>query len=297
MSNQVSTTKPQVAAQNHLTSLSPLKIADDPKVAEKFMTLYSAIHGANNAKAFYEAEKFNFANVIQDSPDLQACDKMSLYGCFLDVSVNGLSFDTTKKLVYMVAYNQNIGTKEKPQWVKKAKLHISPYGELLIRQRVGQVKHVDNPKLVFKGDVFREITDEHGTKVHHEANHENRNNEIIACFVRIIRPDGSIDFKVLYRDEFENLRKQSKTPDGGSYKNNYAGMFMAKTIKHAFKTYSKVKVGQFSALETAIEEVDEIDYNLDADSGPVNHEAEMEDSEPQIQDAEMMPEEEEEDTF
>lgn len=72
-------------------------------------------------------------------------------------------------------------------------------------------------------------------------------------------------------------------------------MFMAKTIKHAFKTYSKVKVGQFSALETAIEEEPEIDYNLDSD--PVNHEAEMEDSEPEIQDAEMMPEEDEEETF
>ncbi|MBK7883033.1 MAG: recombinase RecT [Chitinophagaceae bacterium] len=43
--------------------------------------------------------------MIQENAKLAECSKLSLYGCFLDVAVNGLSFDPTMKHVYLVPYN------------------------------------------------------------------------------------------------------------------------------------------------------------------------------------------------
>lgn len=45
--------------------------------------------------------------------------------------------------------NVNVGSKDTPQWVKRASLGLfSPYGELAIRQRAGQIKYADNPVIV-----------------------------------------------------------------------------------------------------------------------------------------------------
>lgn len=285
------------AVGGYLNNLSPLKIVEDPKVGNKFIALFNGVHGTKSGEAFYHAEKFNFTKVLQENEELQKCDKLSLYGSFLDVAVNGLSFDPTKNLVYLVPFNVNIGTRNNPKWVKKAKLHISPYGELLIRQKVGQIKHADNPVLVYEGDEFRVTTTETGTRVFHECNYGNRTDKLIACFLRIVRNDDTVDFKVMTVEELEIIRKSSKTPNGPSWTNAYGGMFMAKVIKHAFKTYPKVRVGQFSALETQIEDVEtEIDYSLDNGSD-LDHHAEMENGEPVTEDVHAEVIDEENETF
>lgn len=269
---------------NHISNLSPLKLADDPKVANKFISLFNAVHGAKHGETFYNAEKFNFVKVLQENEALQKCDKISLYGAFLDVAVNGLSFDPTKNLVYLVPYNVNIGTKENAKWIQKVKVHISPYGELLIRQKCGQIKHADNPVLVYEGDSFKVTTTEAGTKVYHEANFGKRSGKLVACFLRIVRNDDSVDFKIMTVEELEIIRKSSKTGDGPAWTNAYGGMLMAKTIKHAFKTYPKVRIGQFSELESTVEDTTgELDYGLDSDEGSSMQEYEdLENGEPVV---------------
>ncbi len=264
--------KNQVKVGNHLERLSPLQLVKDEKIAKKFMQLYGAIHG-KKADAFYQAEQFNFIKVLQENVALQKCDKLSLYGAFLDVAVNGLSFDPTKKLVYLVPYGN------------KAKLQISPYGELLIRQQTGQIKHADNPVLVYENDDFEVTTDGNGTTVTHKKNFKETGGEIIACFLRIVRNDDTVDFKVLTAEELEQIRSFSKSPNSAAWTKGYAGMFMAKTIKHAFKTYAKVRIGQFSQLETDVEEAEEISYDLEegADAGFVDEHAEMEANEVEVE--------------
>ena len=78
-----------------LNQLNPLMIADDSRVEQKFILMYNAIWGTGQGTQIYEKEKFNFRKILQDKPELQRCSPLSLYGCFLDIAVNGLSLDPT----------------------------------------------------------------------------------------------------------------------------------------------------------------------------------------------------------
>ncbi len=233
-----------------LEKTSPSGIPAVRSVAERFENLYVTIHNNANAKAFYEAEKFHFAKLVNDSKDLSACTKLSLYGCFLDVAISGLSFDPSFKHVYLVSYNTNVGTKQDPKWEKRAQLQISGQGELLLRMRQGQVKYVDNPVLVYEGDDFSFGTVGGNIVVNHMANLSKRTDKIIAGYLKITRNDGSTDYKVMTREEIEGLRRFSKDPNSKAWTDGFAGMFTAKLIKHAFKNYPKLRVGQNTVQET-----------------------------------------------
>lgn len=252
------------------SNASAAQIISNGDVADRFRKLYKTIHGikdANRADAFYQAEKFHFLKLINDSANIQACSKLSLYGIFMDVAVSGLSFDPSMKHLYVVPFSTNIGTKDAPKWEKRASLMISGYGELLLRQLQGQVKYADNPVVVFEGDDFRFGTMDGKTVVEHMACIPRKSDNIIAAFIKITRYDDSIDYKVMAMEDIEKLRKFSKDPKSKAWTDGLKGMVEAKTIKHAFKNYPKVRVGDFSKLasETVDEEVVEdqvIDYGV-----------------------------------
>lgn len=231
------------------------KIADLQPVVDKFQHLYSVMHGSNAAAAAikYEAEKFHFNKLLSDNPKLAACTKLSLYGCFIDMAVNGLSFDPALKHAYLVPQGFRLSPKGvKPeQWEQRATLMISGYGELLLRQQQGQIKYADNPVCVYEGDEFTYGTTKGEIFLEHKAKFPRTSENIIACYVRIERADSSIDYKVLSIGEIEKLQAQSKQPDAPSWSENLRGMIEAKTIKHAFRSYPKVKLGgNFTKVQT-----------------------------------------------
>lgn len=258
-------------AMVHLENLPPLKLADDQRVAGKFVDIYNKVHGNQMGGHVYEVEKFHFIKQLTEKEDLQKCSKLSLYGAFMDVAVQGLSFDPTKRLCYLVPYNVNAGTKDQPKWEKRASLQISPYGELYLRQYYGQIKTADNPVVVFEGDEFEVITTETGRVVKHLAKYPRESERIIACFVRIVKHDGTIDFGIIDELEMDRLKAYSAKKNNGKANALYGtdgkqfdtGFLIAKTIKHAFKAYPKVKLrGQFTKLETEVEEEEVINYDL-----------------------------------
>lgn len=244
-----------------IQTATPSQLIQSEPVADRFKQLYQVIHGRANGTQIYETEKFHFLKMLQENQNISQCTKLSLYGCFLDVAVNGLSFDPGMKHLYLVPYNINVGTKESPKWEKRASLQISGYGELALRKRFGQIKYADNPVLVYDGDSFG-----HGTKdgkpfLEHVAKFPRQSENIIACYLTITRNDGSVDYKVLSIEEVMKLRKFSKDPNSKAWTDGLPGMVQAKTIKHAFKAYPKVRVGEFSQLasETIDEEAEVID--------------------------------------
>lgn len=256
-----------------IQTASPAQLIDSPAVANRFKDLYSVIHGIKDtriAEAFYTAEKFHFLKSINDSAPLQACTKLSLYGIFMDVAVSGLSFDPSMKHLYIVPYNVNVGTRDQPKWEKRAALQISGLGELLLRQMQGQVKYADNPVVVFEGDEFRYGCKDGKTIVEHMACIPRKSENIIASYICITRHDNSKDYKVMSIDDINRLRKFSKDPNSKAWTDGLKGMVEAKTIKHAFKNYPKVRMGEFSKLssETIDEEVEDatipsVDYGFD----------------------------------
>ena len=127
-----------------LNQLNPLILADDNRVEQKFILMYNAIWGTDQGVQIYEKEKFNFRKILQDKPELQRCTPLSLYGCFLDIAVNGLSLDPTgRPHCYILSRNTKTGYKDQQGndiYEQRAYLSISGYGELVMRQRAGQVR-------------------------------------------------------------------------------------------------------------------------------------------------------------
>lgn len=234
---------------------SPSQIPAIPEIADRFKHLYSIIHPGAKSDVFYEAEKFHFMKLVKDSAILSECTKLSLYGCFLDVAVSGLSFDPSFKHLYLVPYNVNAGTKTQPKWEKRASLQISGYGELVLRQLQGQIKYAENPVLVYDGDEFSYGTRNDRFFVQHVSNLSKRTERIIACYIKLVRHDGNSDYKVITTDDMARFRKFSKDQNSKAWVDGEGGMWIAKCIKHAFKNYPKVRTGEFSAL--ASNEVDE----------------------------------------
>lgn len=257
-------TKPMSFIQK-LEASRPSEIVTIPEVANRFKHLYFMMH-RGNGEIRYEAEKFHFAKLLQEKTDLQQCTKLSLYGCFLDAAVNGLSFDPAAKHLYVVSFNINVGTKHDPKWEKRATLMVSGIGELMMRMKQKQIRYADNPVLVYEGDHFKFGTDRKGFYVEHTAAVPRQTDNIIACYIRLERLDGTSDYKVMTIDEIERLRKFSKDPNSKAWTDGLPGMIQAKVIKHAFRTYPKLQYGDFSTLaSTSIDEEEQsvaIDYGI-----------------------------------
>ena len=264
----MSTNVGKVGLVQKLEQTSPSQIVNLPEVANRFKDLYALMNGGNNktAEIKYESEKFHFAKLIQDNKPLQECTKLSLYGCFLDMAVNGLSFDTAMKHAYVVAFSNNVGTRDNPKWEKRATLMVSGYGELHIRTAQGQIKYADNPILVYENDMFKHGTKDGKVFLEHLATYPRTSDNIIACYIRLERPDSTVDYKVLSIEEIMKLKKFSKDPNSKAWTDGLPGMVQAKTIKHAFRSYPKVKLGQFSQLQSETIEAEPervIDYGID----------------------------------
>lgn len=266
---------------DHLNNLTPQQMVQDPKITEKFVTLYNAVHGSKQGEIFYAAEQFYFMKQIQEVSGLKDCSKLSLYGCFMDVAVNGLSFDPTKKQIYIIPRNHKTGAVDaqgKEIWEKRAGLMISPYGELTLRMKSGQIKYADNPVIVYEGDKFS-IKDSGGQKtVEFEMQIPRKQGaKIVASFIKIVRADGSVDYSYLLPEDIERLKGYSSRQNygkpnalyGGDNGDIDSGFLAAKTIKHAFKSYPKVRKGDFSELEE-IEPAPLTRINYDIDTPPNN---------------------------
>lgn len=245
------------------------KIPEIPQIALRFKTLFAKIHPGGKSDIFYEAEKFHFAKLIAESPKLQACTAFSLYGCFIDTAVNGLSFDPSFKHQFLIPQAFNIGTKQEPVWEQRATIQISGPGELVLRVKQGQVKYADNPVLVYEGDEF-----EYGTKndklfLNHTVKLPRKSNHIIAAYVRVVRTDGSVDHKMIDEKDMERFRKASKQGNSPAWVDGIAGMWLAKVVKHAFsKTYPKVRTGDFSSLASNVVDAGADDVEMIENDAP-----------------------------
>jgi phage RecT family recombinase len=226
----------QLSVLQKIDQAQPMQIVNIPEVGNRFKQLYKTIHRSDQADAFFEAEKFHFNKLLNENQRLSSCTKLSLFGCFLDVAVSGLSFDPSFKHLYMVPYGN------------KAQVQISGPGELRLRMMQGQIKHVDNPVLVYEGDEFSFGTVNGQFVVNHMANLAKRTNKILAGYLKITRNDGSVDYKVMTAEELEQLRKFSKDPNSKAWTDGYKGMFETKLIKHAFKNYPKIRIGENTQL-------------------------------------------------
>lgn len=274
-----------------LNTAKPVEIVDIEEVKNKFISMYNAIHGTEKGEMIYHKEAFNFKKALAENPVLKECSPLSLYGVFLDINVNGLTLEQgSKPDCYIITRNYKTGQKDsqgRDIYEKRASLQVSPYGELKLRMRAGQIKYADNPVIVYDCDTFEIGLNDRGKQVvlaYKKHSNRPKDSKIVACFVRIERPDGSFEMPYLDQDDISRLkgyssRQNSKWDDvqrkmvpgnaNALYTSNNGqidtGFLAAKTIKHAFSTYPKVPTGKFSSLQEDFNQV-EIDYGIDPEA-------------------------------
>ena len=247
-----------------LKTMKAFDIANSEIVREKFITIYDTLWGAGTGEPAYERESIYFNKILRDNPELQRCTSFSLFTAFIDLAVCGLTLEQgTRALCYLQLKNANIGTKASPIWEPRAVLTISAYGELVLRERAGQIRHADNPVLVYSNDEFS-FSDRNGQKmVEYTCHLPHTGQRIIACYLRITRADGTIDYSVMTEEDWVRLAQYSAKNNRRDHRANElygvdangvvnidSGFLMAKCVKHAFKTYRKVRIGRGTELQS-----------------------------------------------
>lgn len=271
-----------------LNALPATKIVENENVERKFIQMYNAIWGSQMGEQIYHKEVFNFQKVLRENPAVAECTKMSLFGCFLDMAVNGLSLDNTSHPhCYLIPRNVKTGHKDErgyDTYEKRASVSVTGYGELTMRMRVGQIRYADNPVIVYEGDIFSISLDNGVKKITYSAAIPRRSSKVLGAFIRIVRCDGSEDYQWLLEGDIQRLAKFS-AKNNSYYKNGQRvegkanelysshdggvdpGFLENKMIKHAFDAYPKVRTGKYTMMATEQEEEDTIDYGFVSEDG------------------------------
>lgn len=205
-----------------INSTAPGKIAELEMVKEKFIKNYNLSNGSTQGDLMYHRQLVYFNQNISNVAALQNCDKFSLYACFVTAAVNGYSFDPEDNEVYLVPF------KGKAVLMRQAGAHIRRL------QKTKQVSYVDQPRLVYRGDLFEM---ENGRVIKHIEKLES--DEIIAGYVRFILDGrGTEKFFIYRKSDWESWKKKSLNPNGDTWNDNgqvNAGFLRTKIIKHACK--------------------------------------------------------------
>lgn len=277
-----------------INKLQPQEIATNEFVRNKFIQIYDAMwtpSTGTSGEAAYERESRNFNRILAEKEDIRKnCTRFSIFTSFLDVAISGLSLDPgARAQTYLLSRSIAVDSYVDQQGQKRNRyethcvLTISGFGELLYRARVGQIRHADNPVIVYEEDEF-EFGERNSNKfVNYTCRLPHKSGNITACFIKITRADGSVDYAVMLPEDwarlagfserqnrkydYQNKRWLEGSPNAlygkqkdGSLKID-TGFLVAKCIKHAFKSYPKARVGRTTQLES--QQVDDIDINND----------------------------------
>jgi hypothetical protein len=249
---------------DQLNQLDPIRLVDDEAVRENFIRTFAKIHGKSETDAamVYEREAMYYKKAVSADEKLKQCTRLSLYSVFLEIAINGLSIQPgSKSEAYLEARGTKAGgTRENPVYVQTAFLRITAYGELNLRIMAGQIVRMMNPVVLYEGDFFQPTTNDNGVLiVKYTPAIPRKSKKIIGAYVRILLPDGSSDFKWLLEDDYDRLKKYATTKtQNGSYTNPLyssenggidPGFLEAKTIKHAMRAYTKLRIGENVAFD------------------------------------------------
>lgn len=258
--------------ENIFEKLNKAQHEQIPDIAhDKFVQVYSQKFGEQNAEAFYEEQRGFFLNELTSGSYkdlLKEAKGTSIYFAFLFLAINNLSLEKgLSTTCYLECRSVKIGEKvdEKTQkrfniYERNAVITVTGYGEIVLRQRAGQIRSVDNPKVVYDCDSLRYGEREGKSFLEYEkAIPRPAGAKIIACYVRIVKADGTVDYFVLDTDEMVRLRQYSGKSNWGKANALYGtqqdcsdidtGFLKSKTVKHAFKGYPKLSIGAGGALE------------------------------------------------
>lgn len=250
---------------NWIEQIDPARLPEHEKVKAQWINTFSKIHKKSEAEAeaAYHKESLYWRKLVSADEKLKSCQKLSLYSAFMELADLGLSIQPgSKSQCYLESRGVKVGKDStgKDQWGQLCYVRITAYGELDKRIASGQIIRMKNPVVIYDGDRFQPCTNSRGElTIDYKPCIPRQSSVITGCWVCIELPGGSLDFKWLLVDDIERLKKYATTKtQSGSYTNPLytkenggidPGFLEAKTIKHAMRAYTRLKVGDNVVLE------------------------------------------------
>ncbi len=247
-------------------------LVDQQPIKDSFIDTLVRMHrfSQDDAEATYEREARYYKRAVSASPKLKNATGISLCSAFFELAITGLSIQPGGK---SEAFIESRGTKtgrqvnNKDEYVEVAALAISAYGELNMRIKAGQIIRMSNPIVIYANDVFKPKTNGRGELyVEYEAEIPRTTKVIIGSWVAVHLPNNGIDFKWLLQDDIDRLKNYSIPKYNGATANKLysandgqidPGFLEAKTIKHAMRAYTKLKVSDNVVFEGDDQEDDQ----------------------------------------
>lgn len=212
--------KRHLAIVEVIRKTAPASIAELDFVRDKYIQNYNFTHKSKVGEMMYHRQLIHFKQLIAESDKLKACDPFSLYACFLTAAVNGDSLDPNDEETYLIPL------------AGKARLWPQVKSRVKRLRNSGQVRFLDQAKLVYKGDEF---VVEGGRVVRHAEKFESE--EIIAGYVRFVLDDAGTDKYFIYRkSDWQAWRAKSPQAGGENWNTNnqpLPSFLRTKLIKHA----------------------------------------------------------------
>ena len=214
-----------------MAGLSPLEVRD---VWESVLPIFEpALPKHFNPAAFVQT-----AAIVSMNEKLMECDALSVINAAMNAATLGLTLSPQLGEAYIVPYNVNIGTREKPVWKKMAQFQIGFNGYKAIGWRSGLL--VDfHAAVVQGGDIFQY---EYGSKKflrHVPELTGDSKRPMTRVYASANLKNGGFIFEVMTRDAVELLRRknrdQKEEPSGAWV--NYNSMAKAKVTKPLFRNY------------------------------------------------------------
>jgi recombinational DNA repair protein RecT len=253
-------------------------MVEQGNIKEKFCGILRKMHKFDDemCSTVYERESLYFKQALNVNEKLQQCTYISRYSAFLDIAVLGISLQPgTKSESYLEARATKIADSK---YVSTCYLRITAYGELNIRMRCGQIIRMSNPQVIYEGDIFQPRTNERGDLiVDYRPAIPRKSKKIIGCYVCIVLPHDGRDFKWLLEDDIQRLKGYSARGFNGSANALYGanggqidvGFLEAKTIKHAMRAYTKLRVPDNVIMDDEDESESDLSPNPSPQGGGV----------------------------
>ena len=259
-----------------LQQLKPWEVPTNAEVQNHIVALYNQVHG-EGGEAFAERESRFISRIIIDDKNKWNVTSLSVFLAYVDLAVKDLTLEPgAQAMCYLLNRSTKVPTADKngnvmDSWENRCYLTVTGYGEILLRQRAGQIRHCDSPTVVYEDDEFSYIERGGRKEVAYGLNIKHNPANPIACFMKITRIDGTSDYAIILPEGWQRLQNYSlkQNERGRRDKENAKandlyfsgvggsidpGFLIAKCVKHAFKNYPKLPIGKGMVMEADLNE-------------------------------------------